>query len=58
MSLKTLEIFMAFVDDALRTQSLKIRQNKAGEILSEAHKHLTRKEFKELEKYAFEKLVN
>jgi len=54
--LKTLEIFKALVDDALKNQSLNTRQNKSGNILSEALKHLTRKEFQELESYVFEKL--
>ncbi len=56
MGVKTLEIFKALVDDALTSQSLLIRQKRADKILSEARKHLTREEFKELEKYAFEKL--
>jgi len=35
---------------------LNLRQNKVAKILSEAHKHFTRTEFKELEDYFFEKL--
>lgn len=56
MGEKTLGIFKAFIDDALKAQSLLLRQKRAGEILSEARKHLTREEFKELEEYALEKL--
>ena len=56
MDNKTLGVFKALVDDALKSPSLLIRQKRAGEILSEAHKYLIREDFKELEKYAFEKL--
>ena len=56
MGIDTLEIFKGLVDDAFRDTSFNLRQSKAGEILSEAHKHLTREDFKELEKYAFDKL--
>ena len=44
------------VDDAFRDAPLNIRQNKAAEILSTAHKHFTWEEFKELQDYVFEKL--
>lgn len=56
MSIRTLEVFKALVDGALKSQSLDTRQTKAGKILSEARKHLTRKEFQELESLVFEKL--
>ncbi len=56
MGIDTLEIFKGLVDDAFRDTSFNLRQSKAGEILPEARKHLTRKEFQELEKYVFEKL--
>ena len=52
----SLESYQALVDAALRDSPQNIRQNKAGEILTEAHKHLTRKEFLELEKHVFERL--
>ena len=51
-----LETFKALVDDAFRGAPLNQRQNKAAAILSEAHKHFTRKEFQELEGYVFERL--
>lgn len=44
------------MDDAFRDTPLKIRQNKAAAILSAAHKHFTREEFKELQDYVFERL--
>ena len=44
------------MDDAFRDAPLNLRQNKAAAILSEAHKHLSRKEFQELERYVFERL--
>ncbi len=53
---KSLENFKALVDDAFRNTALNVRQNKAAAILSEAHKHLSMKEFKELEGYVFERL--
>lgn len=56
MSFRTLEVFKALVDDALKSQSLDTRQTKSGKILSEAHKYLTKKEFLELQDYIFEKL--
>jgi len=52
----SLDKFKAIVGDAFVNTSLHIRQNKAAEILSEAHKHLPREEFKELRDYVFEKL--
>lgn len=51
-----LETFKALVDDAFRGSPLNLKQDKAVAILSEAHKHLAGKEFKELEGYVFEKL--
>ena len=51
-----MDSFKAIVDDAFRDAPLNIRQDKAALILSEAHKHLSRKEFQELENYIFEKL--
>ncbi len=56
MSNNVLDSFKAIVDDAFRDAPLNLRQDKAAPILSEAHKHLPRKEFKELENYVFEKL--
>ena len=53
---KSLEVYKALVDDAFTNASLSTRQNKAAAILPEAHKHLPRKEFKELEDYVFERL--
>jgi len=54
--LSTLETFKAIVDDAFRDTPFNMRQDKAAPILSEAHKHLSRKDFQELEKYVFENL--
>ena len=51
-----LETFKALVDDAFRDAPLNLKQDKAAAILSEAHKHLSGKEFKELEGYVFERL--
>ena len=51
-----LETFKALVDDAFRDTPLNLRQSKAAAILSEAQKHLTREEFRELEGYVFERL--
>jgi len=53
---RTVDTFKAIVDDAFRDAALNVRQDKAAPILSEAKKHLSRKEFQELEKYIFEKL--
>jgi len=50
------EAYKALVDDAFRNTPLKLRQDKAAAILSEAQKHFTREEFKELERYVFERL--
>lgn len=44
------------MDDAFRDAPLNLRQNKAAAILSEAHKHLAKEEFKELQDYVFERL--
>ena len=52
----TLETFKAIVDDAFRNAPFNTRQDKAAPILSEARKHLSRKDFQELENYIFEKL--
>ena len=54
--MSTLETFKAIVDDAFRDTPFNMRQDKAAPILSEAHKHLSRKDFQELEKYVFENL--
>ena len=54
--MSTLETFKAIVDDAFRDTPFNMRQDKAAPILSEARKHLSRKDFQELEKYVFEKL--
>lgn len=51
-----LEVYEALVDDAFWNALLNLGQNKLAAILSEAHKHLTRKEFQELEAYVFERL--
>ena len=48
--------YKALVDDAFRDAPLNLRQNKAAAILSEAHKHFTGEEFKELQDYVFERL--
>lgn len=48
-----LDSFRALVDDAFRGAPLNLRQDKAAAILSEAHKHLVREEFKG---YVFERL--
>jgi len=40
-----MDSFKAIVDDAFRDAPLNIRQDKAALILSEARKHLSRKEF-------------
>jgi len=53
---RTVDTFKAIVDDAFKDAALNVRQDKAAPILSEAKKHLSRKEFQELEKYIFEKL--
>ena len=53
---KRLETFKALVNDAFRGAPLNVRQNKAAKILSEANKHFTREEFKELQDYVFERL--
>jgi hypothetical protein len=51
-----IEAYKVLVDDAFRDAPLNVRQNKAAAILSEAHKHLSGKEFQELEGYVFERL--
>ena len=56
MSINVLDSFKAIVDDAFRDTPFNMRQDKAAAVLSEAHKHLSRNDFKELEKYVFEKL--
>jgi len=52
----TLETFKALVDESIEEGQLYRNQSKAADILSEAHKHLTRKEFQELERYVFDRL--
>jgi hypothetical protein len=54
--MNTLETFKAIVDDAFRDTPFNMRQDKAAAVLSEARKHLSRKDFQELENYIFEKL--
>jgi hypothetical protein len=54
--MNTLETFKAIVDDAFRDAPLNMRQDKAAPLLSEARKHLSRKEFQKLENYIFERL--
>lgn len=56
MSISVLDSFKAIVDDAFREAPFNMRQDKAAPILSEAHKHLSKKKFQELEKYVFERL--
>lgn len=51
-----LETFKAITDDAIKEGQLHRNQSKAADILSEAHKHLTREEFQELERYVFDRL--
>jgi len=51
-----LDTFKAIVGDAFVDSSLYVRQNKAAAILSEAHKILSRGEFRELRDYVFERL--
>ncbi len=51
-----LEKYQALVDAALIDSPLNVRQNKAADILSEALKFLSRKEFLKLQNYVFEKL--
>jgi len=53
---KNLQVYKALVDDAFRNTLLKLRMDKAAEILPEAHKHLSEKEFNELKDYVFERL--
>ena len=50
------EKYKAIADDALRVSFLYVRQNKAAAIMSEAHKHLSWGELRELEVYVFERL--
>lgn len=56
MGITVLDSFKAIVEDAFRDAPFNKRQDKAAAVLSEARKHLSRKDFKELEKYVFEKL--
>ncbi len=56
MKHKTLENFKNIMDDAFKDASFYVRLKKEEEILTEARKHLTRKEFQELEDYVLEKL--
>ncbi len=56
MSVNVMDSFKAIVDDAFRDAPLNMRQDKAAPVLSEAHKHLSRTEFKELERYVFDRL--
>jgi len=44
------------VGDAFVDSSLRVRQSRAAEILSEAQESLSREEFKELRDYVFERL--
>jgi hypothetical protein len=53
---KGLETFKALVDDAFRDCPLKARQVKGAEILSTAHGLLSRRDFKELERYVLGKV--
>lgn len=56
MGITVLDSFKAIVEDAFRDAPFNKRQDKAAPILAEARKHLSRKEFQELEKYVFKKL--
>ena len=51
-----LETFKAITDDAIKEGPLYRNQSKAADILTEASKHLNREEFKELERYVFDRL--
>lgn len=51
-----LKTYQALTDDAFKDTSFKLRQSKAGEILSEAHKHLSLENFKKLQDYVFMRL--
>jgi len=51
-----LETFKAITDDAIKEGPLYRNQSKAADILTEASKHLTRENFKELERYVFDRL--
>jgi len=51
-----LETFKSITDDAIKEGPLYRNQSKAADILTEASKHLIRTEFKELERYVFDKL--
>ena len=54
--LTEVEKYKALADDVLRVSSLYVRQNKAAAIMSEALKHLSWGELRELERYVFERL--
>jgi len=54
--MNNLETFKAIVDDAFNDTPFNKRQDKAAPIISEARKHLSKKDFKELENYVFERL--
>ena len=51
-----LEKYQALVDEVMRDSPLNVRQSKAADILSEALKFLSRKEFLDLQDYVFERL--
>jgi len=53
---KSLENYKALVDDAFKDASSYVSLKREKEILSEAHIHLTRKDFQKLEKYVSERL--
>ncbi len=53
---KSLEYYKAKMDDAFKDASFYVRLKREEEIRTEARRHLTRKEFQELEKYVVEKL--
>ena len=54
--MSTLDSFKGIVDDAFRDAPFNLRQDKAAPILSEARKHLSKKDLKELENYVFDRL--
>ena len=53
---KSLEQYKAQMDYAFKDPSFYAMLKREDEILTEARRHLTRKEFQELKKYASERL--
>ena len=52
----SLEHYKVQMDDAFKDLSFYVRLKREDEILTEARRHLTRKEFQELKRYASERL--